>query len=275
MSVLWADPIFGILARELYGRYGLVFEGGQCHLFKKRIARRSEDLGYASPSEYLRQFIDKKSEEEFENLVELLTVNETYFFREVEHYNVLLETFWPKWTQKGDKVIRVWSAACSKGCEAYTLAMMLLEKGMVGPGRPKVEILATDVNRRVIEEARRGVYGEFALRSTSSYYRKKYFEKKTDGYHLSDSVLKMISFRKFNLLTTEEFGPRQAYNVVFCRNVLIYFDQKAKRRVVASIENSIKPGGIMLIGRSESLFGVPEAPQLISFGDVMVHVKAD
>jgi len=275
VSLLWADPVFGLLAKTLYGRYGLVFEGGQSHLFKKRISRRAEELGFSGPAEYLRKITEKNSEEEFESLVELLTVNETYFFREPEHYNLLLETFWPKWIRNGETTIRIWSAACSKGCEAYTLAMMLIDKGLVGPTRPKVEILATDVNRRMIAEAKKAVFGEFALRNTTAYYRDKYFEKKANGYHLSDAVAQMVDFKKYNLLKPFDLPTRQPFHAVFCRNVLIYFDQNAKRRVVGSIENLIKPGGLLIIGRSESLFGVPEAPQLTSIRDVMIHVKTD
>lgn len=272
MSALWTDPVYGPLARELYERCGLVFDGGQAQLFRKRVERRATELGYATPVQYLGELRRRPSEAEWEELVELLTVNETYFFREEEHFQLLLDRFWSTWARSGPSV-RVWSAACSTGCEPYTLAILLRERGLAAPGT--VEILGTDVNGRVLEEARAGVYGDFSLRNTSRYHRERYFRKVGHLYHLDPEVRRMVRFRRFNLMRPDDWVAAEAFHAILCRNVLIYFDREAKRRAVDVLARTLRPGGALLVGRSESLFNVPEAPPMVSMGGVMVYHKPE
>ncbi|MBI5444885.1 MAG: protein-glutamate O-methyltransferase CheR [Deltaproteobacteria bacterium] len=212
---------------------------------------------------------------EYERLVDLLTVNETYFFREEEHFQLLLGELWPEWTRSGTATIRIWSAGCSTGCEAYTLAMFLKEKGLVGPGRPSVEILATDVNSRVLQEGREGLYADFSLRATTPYYRQKYFTRERHMFRLDPEIRSMVTFRRCNLLRPEPPLEPSRFHAIFCRNVLIYFDVEAKRRVVENLTRSLATGGVLLVGRSESLFNVPGAPALVSLGGILVHRKQD
>ena len=272
MSGMWSDPVLGRLSHELYRRCGLVFEGGQAMLFRKRVQRRAEELGYPNVAGYVGD-LGRGREEEYERLIEILTVNETYFFREEEHFGILFGQLWPAWERRGDNPIRVWSAACSVGCEPYTLAILLREKGLAGPDRPRVEILATDLNARVLEEADRATYGEFSLRTTSPYYRQKYFKKVGHTYQLSPDVRQMVSFRKYNLLRPSPTAPREILHAIFCRNVLIYFDLDAKRRAVQMLGAALRPGGVLFVGRSESLFNVPEAPPVAVSGGVLYHRK--
>lgn len=271
VSALWLDALYGPLARELYRRCGLVFEGGQAQLFRKRIGLRAAELGWCGPEAYLADLGKRQDEAEYERLVELLTVNETYFFREVDHFHLLLDELWPQWIRQGHAVVRIWSAACSNGCEPYTLAILLRDKGLVGPGRPGVEILGTDVNARVLEEAGRGTYGEFALRGASPYFRERYFSKAGRVYHLDPDVREMVTFRRQNLLRLDDGVGLCGFHAVFCRNVLIYFDLCAKRRVVRNLTEALRPGGVLFVGRSESLFNVPEAPPQINVGGVLAY----
>lgn len=272
VSELWKDPDFGPVAAELYRRCGLVFEGGQSHLFRRRVQRRAEELGFKSVGSYSAGLLGR-GDAEFDLLVDLLTVNETYFFREEEHFRVLLSDLWPQWAKANDGPIRVWSAGCSLGCEAYTLAILLRDKGLVGRGAPGAEILGTDVNRRVLEEAREGVYGDFSLRSTAPYFRQKYFRPEGALFRLDPQVAPMVSFRRLNLLKPEGFLPAGGFHAIFCRNVLIYFDAAAKRRTVATLTRLLRPGGVLIVGRSESLFNVPEAPPLLNLGGTLLYRK--
>lgn len=272
MSELWRDPVFGSLAAELYRRCGLVFEGGQSHLFRRRVERRAEELGYPDVVAYASG-LAARGDAELDLLVDLLTVNETYFFREEEHFQAIVGELWPLWARSGESRIRVWSAGCSTGCEAYTLAVLLREKGLVGLGRPLAEILATDVNRRVLEEAQSALYGDFSLRNTSSYYRQKYFRPEGQLSRLVAEVASMVVFRKLNLLKPEGYLPPGGFHVIFCRNVLIYFDVEAKRRTIATLVKVLRPGGVLIVGRSESLFNVPEAPPLVNLGGTLVYRK--
>lgn len=273
MSRLWSEPVFGPLARTLYQKCGLVFEGGQAHLFRKRVERRAQELGCDDVRSYLLEVLARRGEAEYERLVELLTVNETYFFREEEHFHVLMDEFLPDWRKQKNAPLRVWSCACSTGCEPYTLAILLRDRGFVGHGFPKVEILGTDVNGRVLDEARQGVYGEFALRNTPAHYREKYFRRKGHCYELEATVRKMVTFRKINLLAAGESSPGGAFDAIFCRNVLLYFDLEAKRRVVAALAKALGSGGVLFVGRSESLFNVEAAPPAQNIRGVMVHRK--
>ncbi len=273
MSALWADPTVGPLARELYRRCGLVFEGGQAQLFCRRLERRAGELGLPSLSAYTAALGTTLGEAEYERLIELLTVNETYFFREEEHFHLIAGPLWLEWNRAGEDPVRVWSAAASTGCEAYTLALLLREKGLVAPGQPRAELLATDVNGRVLDDAREALYGDFALRSTSAYHRHKYFQSEGSLHRLDPRVRAMVAFRKLNLLRPDGLLPPGGFHVILCRNVLIYFDLAAKRRVVEFLVRHLRPGGVLLVGRSESLFNVPEAPPLVNLGGVLAYRK--
>ncbi|NTU59465.1 MAG: protein-glutamate O-methyltransferase CheR [Deltaproteobacteria bacterium] len=272
MSGLWSDQTYGSLAKELYRRCGLVFEGGQAHLFRRRLERRAAELSYPSVQEYASA-VARSGEAEFDFLVELLTVNETYFFREEDHFHALVETLWPEWVKEGAGPIRVWSAAASTGCEVYTLAILLREKGLVGPGRVEVELLGSDVNSRVLEEARKGVYSEFSMRALSPYFRAKYFAAEGPRFRLDPSVREMVAFRKLNLVDAASSWPVERFHAIFCRNVLIYFDLAAKRKVVGAMTRALRPGGVLIVGRSESLFNVSEAPPLVNLGGTLLHRK--
>lgn len=270
MSELWGDEVYGPVARVLYERCGLVFEGGQAHLFRRRIDRRALELHYATVAQYVAAF-PSRGEGEFEFLIELLTVNETYFFREEDHFNVVVDSLWPEWTKGGERPIRVWSAACSTGCEAFTLALLLREKGLAGPGAAAVEIVGTDVSNRVLEVAKEGLYGEFSLRGLSPYYRRKYFTQEGDLFRLDPRVRELVAFRRLNLLGGQPAAESNRYQVIFCRNVLIYFDLEAKRKVVGRLVRALRPGGVLIVGRSETLFQIDEAPPLIHVGGSLVY----
>ena len=273
MSRLWEDPLYGVVARELYRRCGLVFQGGQAALFRKRVARRARELGYPDVAAYVAALSrDGFGQAEYEHLIDLLTVNETYFFREVEQMEALLDRVWPGWTGV-HRPVRVWSAACSTGCEPYTLAILLLERGLVGPGRAPVEILGTDISETVLRQAREGIYGEFALRATPAPIRERYFKREGERYRLDPRVRSMVAFRRDNLVGGGMGGVTGAFHVIFCRNVLIYFDVEAKRKVVGRLASMLRPGGILFVGRSESLFQVPEAPPMVRLDGVTAYQK--
>jgi chemotaxis protein methyltransferase CheR len=229
-------------------------------------------LQYRSVAEYVAA-VEKRGEAEFEFLLETLTVNETYFFREEDHFQTMLAELWPEWVRAGDNPIRIWSAGSSTGCEAYTLAILLREKGLVGGGRSQLELVGTDVNNRVLEEARTGLYGEFSLRGVAPYFRQKYFVKEGQKYRLDAAVREMVTFRRVNLLNPNGWEATGQFHAIFCRNVLIYFDQQAKRRAVGLMSRALRNGGALIVGRSESLFNIAEAPPLVNLGGTLLHRK--
>ncbi|GAB6064706.1 CheR family methyltransferase [Deferrisoma palaeochoriense] len=269
MSRVWDDPRFGPLAKELYRRCGLVFEGGQAHLFRKRVERRALEAGYPDVDAYLGRLAAGAEPAEWEALIDLLTVNETFFFREPEHFEVLLEEFWPRWRAEGP--VRVWSAACSTGCEPFTLAILLAERGWARG----VEILASDVSRRVLAEAREGLYSEFALRNTPPYYRERYFRREGERFRLAPEIQALVEFRQINLAGPDPWAPPGRFHAVFCRNALIYFDHEAKRRVVRRLVSALVPEGVLIVGRSETLLNVPGAPTPVRRDGTVVYQLTD
>ncbi|RMG87874.1 MAG: chemotaxis protein CheR, partial [Candidatus Dadabacteria bacterium] len=134
-----------------------------------------------------------------------------------------------------------------------------------------VEILASDVSRRVLAEAREGLYSEFALRNTPAYYRERYFRREGERFRLAPEIRALVEFRQINLAGPDPWAPPGRFHAVFCRNVLIYFDQAAKRRVVRRLVSALAPGGVLIVGRSETLLNVPDAPTAVRRNGTVVY----
>ncbi|MDD2568162.1 MAG: protein-glutamate O-methyltransferase CheR [Clostridia bacterium] len=180
-----------------------------------------------------------------------LTTNHTYFMREPTHFEFLKNNLLPVWEkEKKEKVLRIWSAGCSSGEEAYTAIMVL--KDYFGFQKWDYRILATDISARVIENAQNSVYSKDALQNIPKLWVNKYFIKKGDDqYILSEDVKKEVIFKYFNLM--ESFIFKNKFDLIFCRNVMIYFDQPTKKALIQKFYNVLNPGGYLFIGHSETI----------------------
>ena len=180
-----------------------------------------------------------------------LTTNHTYFMREPRHFEFLRQRILPEVTAKiTDKCLRVWSAGCSTGEEAYTAVMVMKE--WFGPGTDwDYRVLATDLSTRVLETARQGIYSRESLRDLPGAWEKRYFRRQGETFLLSEDVKKEVIFRRLNLM--EPFPFHRPFDLIFCRNVMIYFNQQTKNELVAKFCNALKPGGYLLIGHSETV----------------------
>ncbi len=270
-----SEEEFKLLSDLIYNYCGLTFTGSQKILFQKRVKSRVEKLRLSSFKEYY-QFLkyDPKREEELKVLVDLLTVNETYFFREPAQFDALINFVLPEISKNTPtKHIKIWSAACSTGAEPYTIAILLKEKKPLDESW-RVEIIGTDISISALEEARKGIYTEAAFRTTPPEYKKKYFTKTPEGYYkISDEIKRMVSFRYLNLLNKTQMSLMKNIHVIFCRNVLIYFDLEAKKKVVESFYQSLVKGGYLFIGQSESLFKVTNLYKLVPTSKVLLYKK--
>ncbi|MBV5349748.1 protein-glutamate O-methyltransferase CheR, partial [bacterium] len=177
-----------------------------------------------------------------------------------------------KGTKEVNRRIRVWSAGCSTGEEPYTIAMLLLEMDCLRDW--SIEIIGTDISQRVLQHARRGLYGSSAFRSTDDYFRKKYFEQQQDGnFRVMDNVRKLVTISHLNLLDNTRMRMLGNFDLIFCRNVIIYFDQVAKKKGVESFYQVLRESGYLLLGHSESLMNLTTLFTLRHFKNDMVYQK--
>ncbi len=214
---------------------------------------------------------------ELKSLLNEITVGETCFFRNQPQLDALQKVVIPGVV--ASKVnqplhhLRIWSAGCSTGEEPYTLAMMMLENSSGLLKNWSFEIIATDLNEQSLVKAQEGIYGDYALRNVKAYYLDKYFEKAGDGYRVGKGLRSLVRFSRVNLLDDGRMVFLKAMDVIFCCNVLIYFDSASKRRVVQHFYNNLLPNSYFFLGHSESLFGISGDFKLVHFPGATAYLK--
>jgi len=226
-----------------------------------RLARRLRVLKLRSFREYIALLKSDQGEQEFSHFINALTTNLTSFFRENHHFEYLASDVLPKLMQRNaaTKRIRIWSAGCSSGEEPYSIAMVV---GEVVPKGWDVKILATDLDTNMIEHGERGVYDEARLSGISKARLQRWFLKGTRGdVRAKDELRAMIHFRQLNLL--HDWPMKGPIDVIFCRNVIIYFDHAIKERLLGRYARLMHADSTLFIGHSETLFKVSDAFQLI------------
>lgn len=250
------DTEFKRLSGLLYDIAGITLTDAKKVLLTGRLSKRLIALGLNNYTQYFKYVTDVTHADELQFMVDLLTTNETYFFREPQHFEFLKQIIPP--AMKQGQTFRVWSAASSIGAEAYTIAMVLADK--LGEGGPW-EILGTDISNSVLEQARRGQYRIAEAEKIPPAYLKKYCLKgkgTQEGTLLIDKKLRQhVNFEQRNL-NAEGMKKAGDFDVIFLRNVLIYFDIPTKQRVVSNLIPSMKNGGYFIVGHSESLNGITD-----------------
>jgi chemotaxis protein methyltransferase CheR len=263
------------LIRDLIRDYcGIYFDDGSRYVLEKRLSRRVHKLHLSSFRDYFRHLIyDRNREEEFTSIIDILTVNETYFFREKNQLKTFSEEVLPELqeTNKDTKRLRIWSAGCSTGEEPYTLAMLILEKGSFYGWT--IEILGSDINQRVLQVARRGIYRKNSFRTTEEYFLDRYFVEENGFFRISDNVKKKVNFNLLNLLDPYKVKLVGTMDVIFCRNVLIYFDLLSRKKVVDVFSERLAEGGYLLLGHAESLINISTVFKLKHFQHDMLYQK--
>lgn len=261
----------------IYEKSGIYFADVKKYLLENRLARRLEEKNFKTFEEYY-YFLkyDPKRHHEFSSLFDSITTNETSFFRNPPQLEAFEKGVIPAVVESHRKSsnnkIRVWSAACSTGEEPYTIAIILLENKSLVSGM-SVEIVASDISEIVLTSARKGVYGSNSVRNTSKQYLDKYFIANSDSYTIKPEVKNMVKFSNINLYDQSKMKMMKGFDVIFCRNVLIYFDEKAKRQVISNLYDSLNIGGYLIIGHSESLHSISRAFKLININKMPVYKK--
>jgi chemotaxis protein methyltransferase CheR len=249
-----SDVEFQLIRRLIYQKTGVFMNDHKKILVTNRLRKRLEHFGFNSYKKYY-DFItkDPAGYQEIIEFINCLTTNETYFFRHGEQLEYIVEILMPDINiEKSSKYIQVWSAACSSGEEPYSLAMIIREK-WINSELDKVKIVASDINREMIEKARIGTYKSHAVQRMSKFYRDKYFKKDIlrQEYYISDQVKSMVNLYHHNLLN--QFN-RENIDIILCRNVLIYFDRVSKTRILENLHQTMRRGGYLITGYAESLF---------------------
>lgn len=244
---------FRQLAAYVKSNYGINLKEEKRAMVEGRLSSLLMKKGMSSFSDYLKYVFSDKTGEAAAMLVNRITTNHTFFMREASHFEFLAEKVLPELKlYVRNKDLRIWSAGCSTGEEAYTLAFILDEFF----GREKAlwdtRILATDISTRVLEHAVRGVYSEESVKSLPAKWRYNYFTKNESGYEVVDRIKKEVIFRKFNL-ADKTFPFKKKFHIIFCRNVMIYFDKETKRELLKKFYDAMETGGYLFIGHSESI----------------------
>jgi chemotaxis protein methyltransferase CheR len=235
---------------------GINLHDGKKELVKARLGKRMRMLGTPSFHDYMDYVMADTTGAEVTAMLDVISTNLTYFFREPKHLTYLQEKILPEWTRKGNRRLRIWSAGCSSGEEPYSIAMLLAETLQLK--QCDARILATDLSTRVLRCANEGIYREDRFRETSQAMVRKYFTciqtKPERLYKVSPELRRLIHFARLNLM--ESWPMSGPFDVIFCRNVMIYFDKETQGRLVNRYFDILAPGGVLFLGHSESLTGI-------------------
>ncbi len=274
-----SEEEFILFQRYIADNAGLFLDDSKFDTLRTALLARTTALNLKDYREYYR-FINfnPRGEEEFKELMNLLTVGETYFFRDAKHFEILAKYILPdiiKYKkEKGDNSIRIWSAGCSTGEEPYSIAMFLLENLTV-PSLWDIEILATDVSTKALQKARDGIYTKWSLRAIDRKYVQKHFITTENRYILNDEIKRMVKFEYFNLIREPYPLTKMGnyWDIILCKNVTIYFKVDSTRRVIHNFYQSLRDGGTLFIGMSESLFQISDEFLLTEHDNCFLYKK--
>lgn len=273
------DEEFVLLRDFIYQQCGIFIAENRKYLVENRLSNRLKDLNLKSYNEYYNFLrFDSNKKQELTKLFEVVTTNETSFFRNPPQLDVfqrvVLTEAIDKARKSGQKKLRIWSAGCSTGEEPYTLAIILHEALKTDISNWDIKITANDLSEAVLAAARRGIYNEYALRTTPKEMVDRYFQKDGNVYKINPALKKLVSFGQINLSDKEMLKRVEKSQIVFCRNVIIYFDDDMKRKVINAFYDNLQPSGVLIIGHSESLHNISRAFQLEHHKGTILYRKS-
>lgn len=265
---------FRRLCEFLYRRTGMMFTEAKRYYVERRVVERMIETGSGSFSNYFSQ-LRTDARGEIEQIINAFTVNETYFYREDHQLQCLTTDLLAnrvRSKRKGDP-IRIWSAPCSTGEEPYSIAMWLLENWSLVDDY-EIEIIGSDIDTAVLEAARRGVFGKRALTRLSPYLVTKYFSQLGDDkWQILDELRESVRFSEVNIVAASETRAYGQFDVIFCRNVLIYFDDSSRRIAAENLYENLLPGGYICLGHTESMSRISALFDVSRFNDAIVYQR--
>lgn len=264
-----SDNDFNLFSRLVYENCGINLHSGKKELLRARLSKRLREMGFNGFRQYYKYLTKADSGQELINMLDAISTNLSSFFREKKHFEFLEQHVYPLYRDMKKQGIplrlRLWSAGCASGEEPYTLAISLLEH-LIKDTFIDVKILATDISTRSLEVAKKGIYSTASLKNVTPDLLKKYFQKGygkwDDHYKIKEVVTRLVEFRRLNLI--ENFPFKNQFDFIFCRNVMIYFDQETKKKLVGKLYDYLKTDGYLFVGFSESLTGTEHHFQYVN-----------
>jgi chemotaxis protein methyltransferase CheR len=268
-SVRAPEGVPRLLRDLIHDRTGIFFEDARLDLLLDKLEPLAQQRGLDSYLDYYYLLKDNVHGE-WDQAWEALSVQETYFYRELAQINALTQIIVPAWFQKSSLPFRIWSAACATGEEPYSILIALAEAGF---GSHPIEVSASDASPAALQKAGAAVYREKSFRALSPALRLKYFEPVSGGWKISPHIAQRVAFRRINLLEVGDVAAMARAHVIFCRNVFIYFSAHAIRQTTAMIASKMPSGGHLFVGASESLLRMTTDFELKEIGDALAYVK--
>ncbi|MFZ5425434.1 MAG: CheR family methyltransferase [Thermodesulfobacteriota bacterium] len=273
-----ADSEFVQLRDFIYQQSGIYVADNRKYLLENRLANRLKELNLKSFAEYYHYLqYDPGKRQELGRLFEVITTNETSFYRNPPQLAVFQNNILPevldKQRKQGGRKLRIWSAGCSTGEEPYTLAIILHEVLRSEIASWDIKITANDLSEAVLSSARYGVYNEYTLRTTPKEIVSRYFQAEDGKFKVKPEVKRLVSFGQINLSDRNMLKRVDRSQIVFCRNVIIYFDDEMKKNVIGSYYDNLVPGGYLFIGHSESLHNISRAFKPKHYPGAIVYLK--
>lgn len=274
-SINLSEEDFQLFRSFFYQVSGIQYSIAQRYYVDKRLIARMKVTGVSSVSAYLHGLKLDPLNKELNELVHLMTVKQTYFFREKYQFECLVHSLLPEYvkTRAADKAIRIWSIPSSSGDEPYSIAIYLKEFWR-DLSRYGVEITGSDLDERILEVARQGQYAKSALQALPEALLRKYFtERPYGGYEVNKEIKSLVHFSPANIHQTDLTQNFHDFDIIFCRNLLIYFDDASREKAIHKLFNALKPGGFLCLGHSESLSRIDSGFVTKRFDEALVYQK--
>ncbi len=258
-----------------YRKTGIQFEVSKRYFVDKRLLERMAATDNTVFRSYFTMLRFQASGAELQVLTNLMTVNETYFFREEYQFKCLVNSILPNLVacKRDQSALRIWVIPSSSGEEPYSIAIYLLER-WADIHHYDVEIIASDIDTTILAQAKRGLYSDRSVSQLPPAYLQKYFRKTRDGHQISDDLRSAVEFTRVNLSAPADTRPYRNFDVVFCRNLLIYFDDLSRKTAAETFYDALKPGGFICLGHSESMSRISSLYKVVKFPEAIVYQKS-
>ena len=276
-DILISDEDFQKFREFFYRKTGIRFDDAKRYFVDKRLVERIEANGLDGFRSYFTLLRFQASGAELQALTNLMTVNETYFFREEYQFKCLVDSLLPELVQrkKPGAALRIWSIPSSSGEEPYSIALYLTEF-WPGIAQWDVELISSDIDTEILKKARQGKYSARSVQNLSSRLLQRHFTKTADGeYQIADDLRQAVEFTRVNLNEPADTRPYRGFDVIFCRNLLIYFDDLSRAKAAEVFYDALNPGGFICLGHSESMSRITSLFRVRKFPEAIVYQKPE
>jgi chemotaxis protein methyltransferase CheR len=277
-GILMTGEQFLQLRDFIYEKSGIYFADSKKSLLENRLTFRLKAYNFTDYEKYYYLLkYDPQAAKELRALYDTITTNETSFFRSPPQIEAFTEKALPdvmaRRQKAGEKTLRLWSAGCSTGEEAYTLGIVLKEVLKETIRDWDIKICASDISEKALRSAKQASYNEYALRGVPPEVRQKYFKADNDQFVVIEEIKSLVELQFLNFMDSQRMQLMKGFDIIFCRNVLIYFDDAARKKIVSNLYDNINPGGYLFIGHSESLHNITRAFKLVHFPGALGYKK--